>query len=423
MNTLNPFARPLYVMLKPVGASCNLRCKYCYYLEKANLYKNTPTRVLSEKMLEQFTKEYIEAQTMSQVLFTWHGGETLMRPMSFFRKAVELQKKYAGGRRIDNTIQTNGTLLTDEWCEFLHENHWLVGVSIDGPQEFHDEYRRTATNAPSWVKVMRGIQLLNKHNVEWNAMAVVNDFNADYPLEFYHFFKDNGCKYIQITPVVERIVNHDDGRHLATLTDSDDAPLADFSVTPEQWGRFLCAIFDEWVRNDVGNTYVELFDCILANWVGEQPGICVYAKECGHAGVMEFNGDVYSCDHFVFPAYRLGNIREKNVTEMLYGEQQKQFSKLKRQSLPKECRECKWLFACNGECPKNRFIKDRYGNPGKNYLCEGYRMFFEHAAPYMDFMKNEYINRRPPSNVMSHVDEIERNRERTEYVDFSVAEQ
>lgn len=334
MNTVNPFARPLYVMLKPVGASCNLRCKYCYYLEKANLYKHTPTRVLSEEMLEQFTKEYIEAQTMSQVLFTWHGGETLMRPLSFFRKAVELQKKYAGGRRIDNTIQTNGTLLTDEWCEFLHENNWLVGVSIDGPQEFHDEYRRTATGVPSWVKVMRGIQLLNKHNVEWNAMAVVNDFNADYPLDFYHFFKDNGCKYVQITPIVERIVNHEDGRHLATLTDSDEAPLADFSVTSEQWGSFLCAIFDEWVRHDVGQTYVELFDCILANWVGETPGICVYAKECGHAGVMEFNGDVYSCDHFVFPEYWLGNIREKSIAEMLYGKQQQQFSKLKSQSLP-----------------------------------------------------------------------------------------
>lgn len=422
MNTVNPFARPLYVMLKPVGASCNLRCKYCYYLEKANLYKHTPTRVLSEEMLEQFTKEYIEAQTMSQVLFTWHGGETLMRPLSFFRKAVELQKKYAGGRRIDNTIQTNGTLLADEWCEFLHENNWLVGVSIDGPQEFHDEYRRTATGAPSWVKVMRGIQLLNKHNVEWNAMAVVNDFNADYPLDFYHFFKDNGCKYLQITPIVERIVNHEDGRHLATLTDSDEAPLADFSVTPEQWGRFLCAIFDEWVRHDVGKTYVELFDCILANWVGEQPGICVYAKECGHAGVMEFNGDVYSCDHFVFPAYRLGNIREKSIAEMLYGEQQQQFSKLKSQALPKECCECKWLFACNGECPKNRFIKDRYGNPGKNYLCQGYRMFFEHVAPYMDFMKNEYLNQRPPSNVMQHVDEIERNRDKSEYVEFSATE-
>ena len=422
MNTINPFARPLYVMLKPVGASCNLRCKYCYYLEKANLYKHTPTRVLSEEMLEQFTKEYIEAQTMSQVLFTWHGGETLMRPLSFFRKAVELQKKYAGGRRIDNTIQTNGTLLTDEWCEFLHENNWLVGVSIDGPQEFHDEYRRTATGAPSWVKVMRGIQLLNKHNVEWNAMAVVNDFNADYPLDFYHFFKDNGCKYLQITPIVERIVNHEDGRHLATLTDSDEAPLADFSVTPEQWGSFLCTIFDEWVRHDVGQTYVELFDCILANWVGETPGICVYAKECGHAGVMEFNGDVYSCDHFVFPEYRLGNIREKSIAEMLYGEQQKQFSKLKNQSLPKECRECKWLFACSGECPKNRFIKDCYGNPGKNYLCQGYRMFFEHVAPYMDFMKNEYLNQRPPANVMQHVDEIERNRDKSEYVEFSATE-
>ncbi len=422
MNTINPFARPLYVMLKPVGASCNLRCKYCYYLEKANLYKHTPTRVLSEEMLEQFTKEYIEAQTMSQVLFTWHGGETLMRPLSFFRKAVELQKKYAGGRRIDNTIQTNGTLLTDEWCEFLHENNWLVGVSIDGPQEFHDEYRRTATGAPSWVKVMRGIQLLNKHNVEWNAMAVVNDFNADYPLDFYHFFKDNGCQYIQITPIVERIVNHEDGRHLATLTDSDEAPLADFSVTPEQWGSFLCAIFDEWVRHDVGQTYVELFDCILANWVGETPGICVYAKECGHAGVMEFNGDVYSCDHFVFPEYWLGNIREKSIAEMLYGKQQQQFSKLKSQSLPKECCECKWLFACNGECPKNRFIKDRYGNPGKNYLCQGYRMFFEHVAPYMDFMKNEYLNQRPPSNVMQHVDEIERNRDKSEYVEFSITE-
>ena len=423
MNTINPFAKPLYVMLKPVGASCNLRCKYCYYLEKANLYKHTPTRVLSEEMLEQFTKEYIEAQTMSEVLFTWHGGETLMRPLSFFRKAVELQKKYGAGRRIDNTIQTNGTLLTDEWCEFLHENHWLVGVSIDGPQEFHDEYRRTASGAPSWTKVMRGIQLLNKHNVDWNAMAVVNDFNADYPFDFYHFFKDNGCQYIQITPIVERIVNHDDGRHLATLTDSDEAPLADFSVTPEQWGRFLCAIFDEWVRHDVGQTYVELFDCILANWVGETPGICVYAKECGHAGVMEFNGDVYSCDHFVFPEYRLGNIREKTITEMLYSDQQKRFSKLKSQSLPKECSECKWLFACSGECPKNRFIKDRYGNPGKNYLCEGYRMFFEHVAPYMDFMKNELLNKRPPANVMKHVDEIERSRGKSEYVDYSVAEQ
>lgn len=402
MNTISPFSKPLYVLAKPVGASCNLRCKYCYYLEKSHLYRNAPARVMSDELLERFVQEYIQAQTMSQVLFTWHGGEPLMRPLSFYRKAVALQEKYAFGRQIDNTIQTNGTLLTDEWCEFFKEHNWLVGISIDGPQEFHDEYRRTASDKPSWQKVMRGIRLLRKHGVEWNAMAVVNDFNAGYPLEFYHFFKEMGAKYIQFAPVVERMAAHSDGRHLATLVDQE-CPVADFSVSPAQWGDFLCAIFDEWVRHDVGQTYVEIFDCTLANWVGGRPGICVYAKECGHAGVMEFNGDVYSCDHFVFPEYKLGNIRDKTLVEMLYGEQQRQFSCLKHASLPKQCKECEWEFACHGECPKNRFVNDRYGNPGLNYLCSGYRHFYEHVAPYMDFMKKEFMNQRPPANVMEAV--------------------
>lgn len=402
MNTISPFSKPLYVLAKPVGASCNLRCKYCYYLEKSHLYRNAPARVMSDELLERFVQEYIQAQTMSQVLFTWHGGEPLMRPLSFYRKAVALQERYAFGRQIDNTIQTNGTLLTDEWCEFFKEHNWLVGISIDGPQEFHDEYRRTASDKPSWQKVMRGIRLLRKHGVEWNAMAVVNDFNAGYPLEFYHFFKEMGAKYIQFAPVVERMAAHSDGRHLATLVDQE-CPVADFSVSPAQWGDFLCAIFDEWVRHDVGQTYVEIFDCTLANWVGERPGICVYAKECGHAGVMEFNGDVYSCDHFVFPEYKLGNIRDKTLVEMLYGEQQRQFSCLKHATLPKQCRECEWEFACHGECPKNRFVNDRYGNPGLNYLCSGYRHFYEHVAPYMDFMKKEFMNQRPPANVMEAV--------------------
>jgi uncharacterized protein len=402
MNTISPFSKPLYVLAKPVGASCNLRCKYCYYLEKSHLYRNAPARVMSDELLERFVQEYIQAQTMSQVLFTWHGGEPLMRPLSFYRKAVALQEKYAFGRQIDNTIQTNGTLLTDEWCEFFKEHNWLVGISIDGPQEFHDEYRRTASDKPSWQKVMRGIRLLRKHGVEWNAMAVVNDFNAGYPLEFYHFFKEMGAKYIQFAPVVERMAAHSDGRHLATLVDQE-CPVADFSVSPAQWGDFLCAIFDEWVRHDVGQTYVEIFDCTLANWVGERPGICVYAKECGHAGVMEFNGDVYSCDHFVFPEYKLGNIRDRTLVEMLYGEQQRQFSCLKHATLPKQCRECEWEFACHGECPKNRFVNDRYGNPGLNYLCSGYRHFYEHVAPYMDFMKKEFMNQRPPANVMEAV--------------------
>lgn len=402
MNTISPFSKPLYVLAKPVGASCNLRCKYCYYLEKSHLYRNAPVRVMSDELLERFVQEYIQAQTMSQVLFTWHGGEPLMRPLSFYRKAVALQEKYAFGRQIDNTIQTNGTLLTDEWCEFFKEHNWLVGISIDGPQEFHDEYRRTASDKPSWQKVMRGIRLLRKHGVEWNAMAVVNDFNAGYPLEFYHFFKEMGAKYIQFAPVVERMAAHSDGRHLATFVDQE-CPVADFSVSPAQWGDFLCAIFDEWVRHDVGQTYVEIFDCTLANWVGERPGICVYAKECGHAGVMEFNGDVYSCDHFVFPEYKLGNIRDKTLVEMLYGEQQRQFSCLKHASLPKQCKECEWEFACHGECPKNRFVNDRYGNSGLNYLCSGYRHFYEHVAPYMDFMKKEFMNQRPPANVMEAV--------------------
>lgn len=402
MNTISPFSKPLYVLAKPVGASCNLRCKYCYYLEKSHLYRNAPARVMSDELLERFVQEYIQAQTMSQVLFTWHGGEPLMRPLSFYRKAVALQERYAFGRQIDNTIQTNGTLLTDEWCEFFKERNWLVGISIDGPQEFHDEYRRTASDKPSWQKVMRGIRLLRKHGVEWNAMAVVNDFNAGYPLEFYHFFKEMGAKYIQFAPVVERMAAHSDGRHLATLVDQE-CPVADFSVSPAQWGDFLCAIFDEWVRHDVGQTYVEIFDCTLANWVGERPGICVYAKECGHAGVMEFNGDVYSCDHFVFPEYKLGNIRDRTLVEMLYGEQQRQFSCLKHASLPKQCKECEWEFACHGECPKNRFVNDRYGNPGLNYLCSGYRHFYEHVAPYMDFMKKEFMNQRPPANVMEAV--------------------
>lgn len=399
-NIATPFAKPLYVMQKPAGAHCNLACKYCYYLEKNNLYDKSHRHIMSDEMLEQFTREYIEAQTMPQVLFTWHGGEPLMRSIDFYKKALTLQKKYARGRRIDNVIQTNGTMLTDEWCEFFAQNNWLVGISIDGPQEYHDHYRLTTTGNPSWQKVMHGIELLKKHHVEWNAMAVVNAYNADHPLEFYHFFKDNGCQYLQFTPIVERLTQHQDGRTLASLADDKEIPLADFSVTPEQWGSFLCAIFDEWVHNDVGKMFVEIFDCTLANWMGVMPGICAYSKNCGHAGVMEHNGDVYSCDHFVFPEYKLGNIRDHTLIEMLYGDKQHAFSRLKHTSLPRQCKECDMEFACHGECPKNRFEKDKYGEPGLNYLCKGYYQYYSHVAPYMDFMKRELQAQRPPANIM-----------------------
>ncbi len=399
-STAVPFGKPLYVMLKPAGSLCNMACKYCYYLEKGNLYKQYKDHVISDELLEKFVKDYIESQTLPQILFTWHGGETLMRPISFYKKAMTLEKRYAGGRQIDNCIQTNGTLLTDEWCEFFKENNFLVGVSIDGPQEFHDEYRRTRSGKPSFQKVMKGIQLLNKHGVEWNALAVINDFNADYPLEFYHFFKDIHCKYIQFTPIVERIVNRTDGLTLAPGM-QDQGKLADFSITADQWGNFLCTIFDEWVRKDVGNYYIQLFDATLANWAGVAPGICDMAKECGHAAVMEFNGDVYCCDHFVYPEYKLGNLHQKTLTEMLYSKRQKDFGEMKYKSLPRQCKECEFLFACHGECPKNRFLKDKYGEFGLNYLCEGYYRFFKHVAPYMDFMKKELDAHRPPANIMN----------------------
>jgi len=395
MSTFAPFSKPLYVMLKPVGALCNLACDYCYYLEKSKLYTQNPRHVMSDQLLERFVKEYIESQTIPQIMFTWHGGETLMRPLSFYKRAVELQKQYGRGRQIDNSIQTNGTLLTDEWCAFFKENNFLVGISIDGPQDFHDEYRRNKAGAPSFHKVMRGIELLKKHGV---------DYNADYPLEFYQFFKDIGCEFLQFTPIVERLKkNNSDSTSLASAKDKE-AELAPFTVSPKQWGNFLCTIFDEWVRKDVGKIFIQIFDSTLANWVGEQPGVCTMAKTCGHAGVMEFNGDVYSCDHFVFPEYKLGNIYNEPLASMMYSEKQLKFGADKFDKLPRQCKECDVLFACYGECPKNRFSYDKYGEWGLNYLCEGYYKYFNHVAPYMDFMKKELLAKRPPANVMNWVD-------------------
>ena len=384
MTTAVPFGRPLYVMLKPAGPMCNLACHYCYYLEKRELYPTDKHPTMSKELLEEFTRQYIEAQTMPQVLFTWHGGETLLRSVDFYQHALKLQRRYAHGRQIDNCLQTNGTLLTDEWCKFFKENNFLIGISIDGPQEYHDHYRKTHNGRPTWKEVMRGIHLLQKHGVEWNAMAVVNSYNADHPLEFYRFFKEIGCQYLQFTPVVEQI----------------EGEVTDFSVTPNQWGTFLCKLYDEWVKQDVGEIFVQTFDATLANWVGEVPGVCSLSAMCGHAAAMEFNGDVYSCDHFVFPEFRLGNIRQQSLTSLMYGERQKAFSRMKHDALPRQCRECRYLFACHGECPKNRFKTDSYGNPGLNYLCQGYHRFFEHVAADMDFMKAQLDAGKAPSNIM-----------------------
>lgn len=393
-----PFAKPMYVMLKPVGSLCNLDCHYCYYLEKSNLYSDYKSKIMTEQLLEKFVEEYLNSQTQPEVLFTWHGGETLMRPISFYKKALEFQKKYGNGRRIDNALQTNGTLLNDEWCIFLKENNFLVGVSTDGGQEFHDEYRRDKSGAPTFHKVMKGINLLKKHGVEFNCLAVVNDFNADYPIDFYNFFKEIDCRYIQFSPIVERISNHANGLKLSLP--EEEAELSDMSVTPLQWGKFLCAIFDEWIKEDVGKFYVQFFDSTLANWVGQPAGICTLAKHCGHAGVMEFNGDVYSCDHYVFPEYKLGNLNTSSLVSMMYSDKQLKFGTDKYDKLPSQCKNCDVLFACHGECPKNRFLLTADGEPGLNYLCRGWKMFYHHVTPYMDFMKKELLAERAPANVM-----------------------
>ena len=394
ISVANPFGSVMYLMAKPAGAACNLACEYCYYLEKG-----TPgvKQTMSDATLEEFVRQYIEAQTVDEVMFTWHGGEAMMRPIAFYEKALEFQRRYAQGRRIMNCIQTNGTLITEEWARFLRREQWLVGVSIDGPQEFHDEYRRARGGKPTFQSVMRGIRLLQRYGVEWNAMAVVNDYNVEYPLEFYRFFKEIGCQYIQFTPIVER--RRSDTGRLATLGDTGE--LTPHSVTPEAWGRFLCALFDEWVKADVGRVFVQIFDATLARWVGQQPGVCTMATFCGHAGVVEHNGDVYSCDHFVFPQYKLGNIHERSIIEMMIDERQQRFGMAKRGSLPRQCRECRYTMVCNGECPKNRIAVTADGEPGLNYLCEGYRMYFDHVAPDMDFMAAELSAGRPPANVMT----------------------
>lgn len=385
-------AKPLILMTKPVGAQCNMKCSYCYYLEKESLQHGS-TRVMDDVTLDIFIKKYIEAQNGGFAHFIWHGGESFMPGVDFYQKVVDLQSKYANEIEVINSIQTNGTLIDENWCRFLKDNNWLVGVSIDGPQTIHDTYRRNKSGDGTFSKVMKGIELLSRYGIEWNAMAVVNNLNVVKPDEFYDFFCQIGCRYLQFTPVVERIT--DSGR-LASYNQS--GILTAESVTPEHWGEFLCRVFDRWVCKDVGRIFVQLFDATLASWLGEAPGLCSMSAVCGHAGVMERNGDIYSCDHFVFPDYRLGNIHKDSLSEIMNGASQSQFANMKTGSLSSKCRQCGFLFACYGECPKNRFVID--SGERQNFLCEGYKKYFVHVKPYMEFMATEYLSNRAPANVM-----------------------
>jgi uncharacterized protein len=393
---------PVYLMAKPIGSVCNLDCTYCYYLEKEKLYPNDPEKwFMSEKTLESFIQQYLYSTSERGVLFTWHGGEPIMRGMEFFQKAVALQQKYARGRIISNSIQTNGTTLTEDWCKFFRDNQFLVGLSIDGPEHCHDMYRVYKSGQPSFRKVMKGVELLQKHKVEFNTLSVVNDYNSQYPVEIYRFLKDIGSHYMQFTPIVERIDPAAKQGELSILPPGTmkTAQVTPWSVRPLDYGNFLVSIFDEWVRKDVGDYFVVTFDCVLANWMGVPPPLCIYAETCGHAGAVEYNGDVYSCDHFVFPEYKLGNLREKTLLTYMNSPFQQQFGKNKRDALPSFCKQCEFLDICTGECPKNRIISTPEGEPGLNYLCEGFKLFYSHVEPYMDFMANEIRNNRAASNV------------------------
>jgi uncharacterized protein len=392
------------VMAKPIGSVCNLNCTYCYYLEKEKLYEGSGSFKMNDEVLESYIQQFIQSQEVPLVTFTWQGGEPTLLGLDFFEKAIALQEKYRGSKKIDNAFQTNGTRLTEEWCRFFKKHNFLVGISIDGPEPMHDKYRKTKAGKPTHGTVMDGIRLLKRFRVEFNTLSVINSANVFQPLEVYRFLKKTGSGFIQFIPIVERKASAipEDGLMLVSPDYTDEASLTDWSIRAKQFGKFMIAIFDEWVRNDVGKVFVQLFDVTLANWVGASPGLCVFAETCGEASVMEHNGDLYSCDHFVYPGYLLGNILETPMGEMMASGRQIQFGKDKRDTLPRQCFACEVRFACHGGCPKSRIAHTADGQPGLNWLCEGYKAFFEHVKPYMDFMANELAHERPPSNVMKN---------------------
>lgn len=409
--------RPFQMMSKAAGAACNLRCDYCYYLEKGDmLAPKEAMPEMSDEVLEAFVKSYIEAQPEGMpVAFTWHGGEALLRKRSFYERALQLQAKYAGGRSIENSLQTNGVLMSEDWCRFFRDNNFLIGISLDGNEEQHDTFRRTVGGQGSFARVMRAIEMMQRMGVEFNILSTINSRNADEPLEYYRFLKGIGAKYIQFSPIVERVhsasakYQHIEAPYidlrasLRQMNEGLDVRLAPYSVKPSQWGDFLISLFDEWVRADVGEVFVQLFDATLAGAMGVMPGVCIFAPECGHAGIVEHNGDFFSCDHYVYPRYKLGNILSDDLAERMRSPEQKRFGEAKRLGLTAECKACRYLHLCHGECPKNRFIKSRHGEVGHNYLCRGYYAFWEHSAPYIDYMRRCLLLGQPPSLIVDRL--------------------
>ncbi|MGH8869881.1 MAG: anaerobic sulfatase maturase [Actinomycetes bacterium] len=378
-----------HVLAKPTGAVCNLDCEYCFYLSKEMLYPGSRFR-MADDLLETYVRQLIEAHTAPEVVVAWQGGEPTLMGLDFFRRSVEYERQYARpGQVLINTIQTNGTLLDDEWGAFLAEHGFLVGISLDGPAHLHDAYRVDKGGKPTHDRVMGGLRTLQRHGVEHNALVTVNAANAEHALDVYRFLRDEaGFRFMQFIPIVERA--HAGG----------DQVVTEHSVTGQQYGRFLVEVFDEWVHRDVGEVYVQMFDVALANWYGEPPGLCVHSETCGLALALEHTGDVYSCDHFVDPEHLLGNIRETHLLELVSSPQQQRFGADKHDLLPRFCRECDVRFACHGGCPKDRFERTPDGEPGLNYLCPGYKDFFHHIAEPMRVMSDLLRSGRAPAEIM-----------------------
>jgi uncharacterized protein len=433
-HSLTDERRGFHILTKPIGPICNLDCKYCFYLEKEKLYPGERQWRMSDEVLGEYVRQYIEAQPGPEVFFAWQGGEPTLLGVDFFRKAVALQKRFAGGKTISNALQTNGTLLDDEWCQFLAAEKFLIGLSIDGPRELHDQYRVDKGQKPTFDRVMRGLELLKRHRVDFNTLTVVNAANSKRPLEVYRFLKSIGSEFLQFIPLVERkaAVNEaglefaeppdvsfmhgskrpltpalspeggeGDGTRTACLRALPHPEVTPWSVHAETYGNFLCEIFDEWVRQDVGKVFVQLFDVALGNWMGLGSSLCVFAEKCGAALAVEHNGDLYSCDHYVYPKYRLGNLMNVSLGEMAGSSQQLKFGDDKFDSLPRYCRECEVRFACNGECPKHRFIKTPDGEEGLNYLCAAYKKFFNHIDGPMKRMGQLLREGRAAADIMA----------------------
>jgi uncharacterized protein len=396
-------ASNFHVIAKPYGPICNLDCAYCFYLEKERLFPKAEKWSMSYETLERFIEQYIAAQASNEVHFTWQGGEPTLAGLPFFEQAVVWQQKYAAGKKIFNAFQTNGVNLDDRWCEFLFREKFLVGISIDGPEALHDYYRVYKGGRGSFHDTMRGVRLLQKHGVEFNTLATVHRANMNEPLAVYRFLKEIGSRYLQFLPIVERAAENPtpEGLTLVTASFAEAAHVTEWSVEPLAYGKFLTAIFDEWVRNDVGQIFVQIFDVSLENWLGITPSLCVFRETCGGAMAIEHTGDVYSCDHFVYPNYHLGNLASTSLRAMVSSERQQVFGTAKRDTLPEYCRQCDVRFACHGECPKHRFLITPQGEAGLNYLCAGYKHFFHHIDPYMQFMAAELRAGRPPRNVMA----------------------